>query len=141
MIEISKSIFISRAAEDIFAYVTDPNHTHEWQEDTISASTDGELSVGVTGSYTQRLMGREVESATECIAYDPPYRIGWQTIGGPIKFHATYDLEPQDGGTLVVQNIEAEAGGFFKVAEGVVAKQAAGGAERDLNNLKAIMES
>ena len=141
MIEISKSVFINRAAGDIFAYVADADHAHEWQEDTIAATADGELALGATGTYAQKLMGREVESQTECVAYDPPYQIGWRNIGGPIKFLATYDFEPQNGGTLVVENIEAEVGGFFKVAEGMVAKQAGEGAERDLNNLKVIMES
>ena len=56
MIEISKSVYINRAAEDIFAYVVNADHAHEWQEDTISATSDGELALGATGTYTQKLM-------------------------------------------------------------------------------------
>jgi hypothetical protein len=36
--------------------------------------------------------------------------------------------------------IEGEAGGFFKVAEGMVANQLEKSVQSDLENLKAIME-
>jgi len=46
MLEISKSMFINRAAVDIFAYVTNADHVHEWQEDTIAPPQMGNYSSG-----------------------------------------------------------------------------------------------
>jgi hypothetical protein len=63
----------------------------------------------------------------------------FKTISGPVSFEGCQRCDEQEGGTLVTQTVEAEVGGFFKVAEGMVAKQLESSFERDFANLKAIL--
>ena len=47
MAPIVESIEIARRPEDVFAYVTDPDHLAEWQESVVSARCEGDRPVSV----------------------------------------------------------------------------------------------
>ena len=101
---------------------------------------DGTEGVGSTAVMTQKVMGREVENQMEVTAYEPPYQLCFATTSGPISFEGCQTCEEDEGGTLFSLAIDGEVGGFFKVAEGMVQRQVQSSFERDLANLKAILE-
>jgi carbon monoxide dehydrogenase subunit G len=140
MITVSTDIHINRALQDVWDYVTETGNAIEWQAGVIEASSDGELALGVAGTFKQKFMGREIDSTTECIAFEPPTRVAWQTTGGPIDFVATNEFMEMGDGTHFTITVEGEPGGFFKVAEGMVAKQLEGSLDKDLATLKSILE-
>jgi hypothetical protein len=142
VITASASVFINRSPEDIFEFASDFESSHLWQEDVIRSeqTSEGPVGVGSTGVFGQKLLGREVENEMEVTAYEPPTRLCFRTTSGPISFEGCQICEAQDGGTLFTLEIEGEVGGFFKLAEGMVQKQVVSSFERDLNNLKSVME-
>jgi carbon monoxide dehydrogenase subunit G len=87
------------------------------------------------------MLGREIESTSEVTAYDPPNTYGQKTLGGPVPFEFTVTFETEDGGTKVTMDGQAEAGGFFKLAEGLVRKQLEKQIETDFDGLKRVLES
>lgn len=61
-------------------------------------------------------------------------------VSGPFPFEVTIKLEFRENGTQVIAGFQAEFGGFFKMAEGLVGKQAAKQFDTDLDALKLLME-
>jgi hypothetical protein len=67
----------------------------------------------------------------------------WSQKGnsGPMKFENTNKFEPKDGGTLLVQTLQGETGGLFKLAEGLAIKQMQKQFESDGQALKKVLEA
>jgi len=113
-----------------------------WQMDVTHSekTSGGPLGVGTTGVFAQKVMGREISNTVEVTAYDPPYQMCFSTTSGPVSFEGCQVCEEYEGGTLFTLDMTGEAGGFFKVAEGMLQKQVQSSFERDLNMLKQVME-
>lgn len=142
MITFSKSVFIDRPPQEVFEFASDPTNDPKWRDSAVSAEwiSEGPPGVGSKLRSVDKLIGREIESTAEITAWDPPNKYGQKAEGGPIPFEMTISLEPQDGGTLLKLDGQAEAGGFFKMAEGLVGKQLKKQLEKDLQGLKEVME-
>ena len=140
MISTEVSVFINRPVQEVYDFASDFAKTQEWQQDVIRSEMNGPLAIGTTGVFVQKFMGREIENDVEITGVDPPYELCFKSTSGPISFEGCQRTVEQDDGTLASFVVEAEVGGFFKVAEGLVAKQLESTLQRDLENLKAIME-
>ena len=86
-------------------------------------------------------MGRKVEATIEITAWYLPNQLGFKSVSGPIQFEVTMKLEPKDNGTQFNQRGTAEIGGFFKIAEGLVAKQLEKQVAADFEALKQVLEA
>jgi len=84
-------------------------------------------------------MGRKIESTSEVTVYDPPNKYGLKTLGGLVPFEFTMTLEPEGGGTRLTMEGQAEVGGFFKVAEGLVRRQLEKQLEADFAGQKRVL--
>lgn len=67
--------------------------------------------------------------------------VGFKSVSGPFPMEVTNTLEPQEDGTLLTTSGQADIGGFFKLAEGLVGKQIEKQIDTDNNTLKLLMES
>ena len=73
---------------------------------------------------------------------EPPHRQCVRVTSGPIPGAGCYLFEPADGGsTRFTQNFEAEPGGFFRLAEPLVARAIRRQMEADMATLKDLLES
>jgi carbon monoxide dehydrogenase subunit G len=142
MISVEQSIFINRSPEDVLAFVSDPTNITSWQVDAVSAesTSEGPPGVGSTMRLMQKVMGRDVANDIEVTVWEPPHRMCFQSTSGPIQFTGCQSCEESDGGTHFTWSMEGEVGGFFKVAEGMVAKQLEKSVGENLNRLKSILE-
>ena len=142
MISVQKSIHINRPVADVFAYVTDFANDAKWQADLVSSekTSAGPLAVGTTGRYVQKFMGREMKNDVVVTAYEPSKRHGFKTTSGPVKFEGDIAFEDMGGGTHLTVSFKGEPGGFFKVAEGLIAKELDKTLSRDLAKLKELLE-
>lgn len=140
MISREVSVFINRSIQDVWDYSADFARAGEWQAGVVRSEMYDPVGVGATGIFVQKFMGREIESDIEITAYDPPYQVCFRTLSGPISFAGCQNYQEENGGTWVTVAIEGEPGGFFKIAEGMVANQLEKSVQGDLENLKAIME-
>lgn len=135
--------FINRPPQEVFDYMTDPAHSHQWQSGTKSARWVSESPVGV-GSIFQgvtELLGREMTMDAEITRWDPPHVWGLKANNGPMNIEVTTEFESQDGGTLVIQNFQGELGGLFNIAEGLAVKQLQKQVEADGKTLKRLLEA
>lgn len=143
MYKFESSIFINRPVQEVFDFVTNPANSAKWQSGTESVewTSDGPRGVGSTAKVVAKLLGRKIELVVETTIWDPSNQSGLKSIGGPIPFESTSKFAAQGDGTLLTETGQAEIGGLFKLAEGLVGKQLEQQGEANRAALKLLLES
>lgn len=143
MFTFEKNYFIRRPQQEVFDFVSNPANNTQWQSTTEAAewTSEGPPGVGSTYRSVVRFMGRKVESTEEITLWDPPNQFGFKSVSGPVPFEATIEFESKENGTQLTLKGQAEAGGFFKIAEGLVGRQTEKLTDTNFNALKALLET
>jgi carbon monoxide dehydrogenase subunit G len=143
MYKFESSVFINRTPQEVFDFISDPANNAKFQSSTESAEwvTEGPPGVGSIFKTKVKFLGRTIEANAQFTGWDPPRMYAVKTISGPIPFESTARLEPQGEGTLLTDTIQAELGGFFKLAEGLVGKQLEKTVDADHSALKLLLEA
>jgi uncharacterized membrane protein len=143
MIKFKKSILINRPQQEVFDFVTDLSNDSQWQSsiESVEQVSDGPIGVGSTWRYVTKFLGRKNETEIQMTSYEPPHRSSVKAVSGPIPFENTHKFQKQDGGTLLTLIGQAEIGGFFKMAEGLVSKQMEKQMDADGAALKRLLEA
>ena len=143
MVKLEHSVTINRPVSEVFAYLTDVTNLPEWQGGTIDVrpETEGATSVGSRFTQVLKFLGRRLESTLEVTEYEPDRRFSLRTLSGPVPFTVRHTLEPSDGATRIDVVGEGEPGGFFRMAEPLVARQAKRMFEHDFATLKDLLEA
>jgi len=89
-------IEVSRPAEVVFAYATDPEHFPEWQDDVVTAQPEGDRAPGVGSRFTVvRRIGRSHRAMTQEITDSrPPWEWAARGVDGPIRSRLSITVEP-----------------------------------------------
>lgn len=142
MISLEFEIFINRVPEDVFAFVFEPANAAKWQEGVVLAefTSEGPLGMGSTWRNVSKMIGREIDLEFEVTDYDPPHRLCYTSISGPVQTKTCVTFESQNGGTLMTFSGEGKPSGFLKMAEGILRKRLESQFEKNLNKLKALLE-
>jgi uncharacterized protein YndB with AHSA1/START domain len=145
MAPIIASVEIARPAEDVFAYVTDPNTMPEWQQGVVSGHMDGAVTrVGSRCTTIRRIGGREREVITEISECDPPHRWADRGIEGPIRAIVGVTVEqPKDRSrSRVTIEVDFTGHGIGKVLVPlVVRRQAAREMPENMRRLRQRLEA
>ena len=143
MFQTSNSIFINRNPQDVFNVIIDPAKQSAWQNmaDSAAWTTDGSPGVGSAMKVSAKFLGRKIENEIKITAWEPPHRLDYQFVGGPYPAQVTNTLESQGEGTLLTSMSQGEFGSFFKLAEGLVARQLEKQLATNFESLKLLMES
>jgi uncharacterized protein YndB with AHSA1/START domain len=146
MAPIVESIDISRRADDVFTYVTDPAHLPEWQESAVSVRRegDGPVAVGTKAVVTRRVGSRERAMPVELSEVNPP--LSWVVRGtdGPVRGIVKGTIEPLGDGerSRVTIALDFEGHGIGKLlVPFVVRRQARAELPRNEQKLKELLES
>jgi hypothetical protein len=82
-----------------------------------------------------------MESTLEVTAYEPGRKFDLHVLEGPIPFDVRHTLDATNGGTRINFTLEGEPGGFFKLAEPIVARTSKRQVQSDFETLKEILEA
>ncbi len=140
--KIETSIVINRSIEEVFAVLSNVENNPKWSAVFLEAkkTSEGPVGVGTTWRIVGRAFGQGIEGEVEVTEYEPNRK--WaqkQSRPIPAKIWQTY--EPVEGGTRVSVTLEAEPGGFFKLAEPLLKTLMKRGIATDLANVKDLMEA
>jgi len=137
------STTINRPVEDVFAVIIHVENSPKWTSSSLEArqTSPGPVGVGTTARTVSKFLGRRIETETEVTEFEPNQKYGLQSKSGPFPLKALVTVEQVEGGTRVNSIIEAEPGGFFKLAEPLVVQVAKRQFQSDLDNLKDLMEA
>ncbi len=143
MIKIEYSVYINRPHQQVFDFVSNPANDPQWVGPVESAKlvSEGPVGVGSILSSEAKFMGRNLESTSEYTVWDPPNQFALKSVGGPISYEQTVTFNAKDTGTQLNLSIQADVGGFFKLAEGLVGKQLNKQVETDFITLKSLLEA
>jgi len=141
MFTYEKTIFINRQPQEVFDYITNPDNDSEWRTTAVSAewTSDGPVGVGSTLRTVGKFLRRKIDSTNQVTVWDPPNQYAFKSIDGSIPVEISQTLVAEDNGTQLTINLEAELAGFFKMAEGLVGKQAEKQVNTDFDNLKLVL--
>ena len=142
MIKLEQSIVINRPVEEVYDFVTDVEKASQWRSGVVeSKKISAEPAVGATASEVMQFMGRRMETTYEITEYEPNKRFGFKVISGPVPMEGVYAFESVEGGTKLDFTVEGDAGGFFRLAEPILARMVKRQVETDFSNLKDLLEA
>jgi len=143
MFKFEKSVLIDHPQQEVFDFVTDLNNDAKWQSgvELSEWASDDPPAIGSTHKVVRNMLGRNMEAPIVVTSWDPPNQWGNKSDGGTVPFEGMQKFEAQNGGTLMTFSAQAELGGFFKLAEGLVGKQMGKQMDSDAASLKKLLET
>lgn len=142
MINLDLSAMIDCPQKDVFAFVANPNNMSKWNSAVVSLEqvTPGTVGVGTKFKSIGEMMGRRIEGEMQIIAYEPETKCAFQMNAGPMKIDIMLSFKTVGTGTKLNLNAQGNPGGFFKLAEGVLAGRVKSMMEENLARLKTVLE-
>ena len=141
MVRIQASVTVNRPLEEVFRFMTDTQNALQWQSGLLEARvTNDVVGIGKTWVDVMQFLGRRIEIASELTEFEPLRTVGFKSTSGPIPLEGRYSFEPDGGGTKVSFTMQGEPGGFFKLAEPIVARSTQRQWDTNLANLKDLLE-
>jgi uncharacterized membrane protein len=142
MLKIEYSTVINRPVEEVFALLSNVENNPKWSSAflEVQKTSEGPVGVGTTWRGVGKFLGNRIETEIEQTEYEPN-RKSTQKSKSPFPVNQQMTFESVDGGTRVNVKFEAEPGGFFKLAEPLLAGMTKRNIEGELANLKDLMEA
>lgn len=141
MITVNSSITINRPTGEVFDFVRNQENAHlwlgGWLETRPTSETEG---VGFTWVDVLEVVGRRVETEFELTEFEPAQKMAFKSIRGSFPISGAYSFAQVEGGTAVTFDLQGEPGGFFKLAEPLMARMMQRQWDANLANLKDILE-
>lgn len=143
MFKVEGTVVINRPIEEVFAFLAKQSNSSQWRGSVLESkqTSEGPVGVGTTGQVTSQFLGRRTESTWEVTEYELNRKTALRSTSGPIPYEQSATFESVDEGTKVTLVAEYEVGGFFKLAEPIVARMGERQAETDFANLKDLVEA
>jgi hypothetical protein len=107
----------------------------------VKKTSKGPVGVGTTFIGVVKLLGRKMENTHEITRYEPNSRLAFKITSGPAQGEAEFAFGSAADGTKVSIAFDADMGGFFRVAEPIVARATQRQWETNLANLKDLLEA
>jgi Polyketide cyclase / dehydrase and lipid transport len=142
-VDVLTETIIERPCADVAAYAGDPTNASQWYANITSVrwQTAPPVRVGSRMDFVARFLGRTLRYTYEVVEMVPGQRLVMRTAHGPFPMETTYTWEPVTGTrTRMTLRNRGEPAGFGRVAAPVVAATMRRANEKDLANLKRILE-
>lgn len=141
MIRVQTSVTVNRPVAEVFRFMSDNQNALQWQSGLLEARiTNDVMAIGRAWVDVVQFLGRRIEIASELTDYEEDRMLGFKSISGPFPVTGSYSFEPDGDGAKVTFTLQGEPGGFFKLAEPLVARSTQRQWETNLANLKDLLE-
>jgi uncharacterized protein YndB with AHSA1/START domain len=109
-----REVSIRRRPEQVFAFVADGLNGPTWRTGILDiAHVSGAGQGAVYRQGVQGPGGRRIAADYRITAYEPPRRLAFEAIAGPVRPSGEYRFEPEGDGTRLTFTLDAELG-FLK---------------------------
>jgi uncharacterized membrane protein len=142
-VDVLTSIEIDRPRQEVAAYAADPDNATAWYEniEAVDWQTPKPLAVGSRLAFVARFLGRRLAYTYEVRELVPGERFVMSTAEGPFPMETAYSWEDAGGGTRMTLRNRGEPSGFMTVAAPIMAAAMRRANRKDLQRLKALLES
>ena len=136
------TIEISCPVEDVFAYVTEPKNTQEWESGVEEELTsESPIGVGSKGRRVETFMGRD-ESVWQVTEWKPNEMAAFKYESDKFIGDGEYRTDPTDGGTRLTYRFEGSAKNpIFKLLMPLFMPMLNRRTKKNYQKLKGILES
>jgi len=142
---IEESVEIERSPEEVFAYLSELDKHGEWQDQIVSSKfeTEGPVRVGTRVTDTRKMGGQQRDVTYEVVAFDPPHRVEFKVVDGPVRPNGVLTVDPLDGGarSRVTLALDFEGHGAGRLLLPLVKREAKKQVPQDQAKLKQRLES
>ena len=142
-VDVRTEIVIARPCAEVAAYAGDPSHAPQWYVniESVEWRTPEPVAVGSRMDFVARFLGRRLAYTYEVVELAPGERLVMRTAQGPFPMETTYTWQPVDPArTRMTLRNRGEPAGFAKVTAPVMAASIRRANQKDLANLKRILE-
>jgi hypothetical protein len=143
-VDVATEIEIARPRAEVAAFAADPDNAVRWYEniESVEWATPPPLAVGSRMAFAARFLGRRLEYTYEVREHVAGERFVMATSEGPFPMETTYEWRDSlDGGTLMTLRNRGEPSGFANVAAPLMARAMRRANRKDLDALKALLET
>jgi uncharacterized protein YndB with AHSA1/START domain len=138
------TVTIARPVEDVFAVLSDVEKVPLWSGNTISETllTPGPLRKGSRRRAVVRgIAGRTMENEAEMVEFEPNRRMVVKVLNAPVPADIVIEFTSVDGGTRLDWTGTVSPRGILAPTAFLIARFYRVAFEKDLENLKAMMDS
>jgi uncharacterized membrane protein len=143
-VDVRTEIEIARPRAEVAAFAADPDNATAWYEniESVEWRTPQPLVVGSRLAFHARFLGRRLSYTYEVTELVPGERLVMRTAEGPFPMETTYLWsDTAGGGTRMELRNRGEPTGFSRVAAPVLSSAMRRANRKDLEQLKALVES
>jgi uncharacterized membrane protein len=143
-VDVLTEIVIDRARAEVAAYVADPTNAPEWYVNikSVEWKTPKPVAVGSRMGFVAHFLGRRIAYEYEIRELVSGERLVMSTAQGPFPMETTYTWADAPGGaTRMTLRNRGEPSGFGKIAGPMMARAMRRANTKDLERLKALLES
>jgi len=142
-VDVVTETLIRRPREQVAAYAGDPDNATRWYENikAVEWRTPRPLATGTRLAFVAQFLGRRLEYTYEVRELVPGERLVMSTQDGPFPMETTYAFADAPDGTRMTLRTRGEPSGFAKVGARVMAGAMRRANARDLERLKALLET
>ena len=137
------TVTINRPPSDVFAVLSDVGNVAKWSSNTISETllTPGPLRKGSRRrAVIKGFAGRTMQNEAEMVEFEQDRRMVVDVVDAPFPARIVIELTPVDGGTRLDWTGTFSPAGVLAPIAGLVARFYRLAFEKDLKNLKALMD-
>ncbi|MFI5889587.1 SRPBCC family protein [Actinoplanes sp. NPDC051513] len=136
-VDVLTEIVIDRPCAEVAAYAADPSNAPQWYVNIESVVQRSPSQV----DFVARFLGRRLAYTYEVVELVPGERLVMRTAQGPFPMETTYTWESVAAGrTRMTLRNRGEPAGFAKVTAPVMAASIRRANQKDLANLKRLLE-
>jgi uncharacterized membrane protein len=142
-VDVVTEIIIERPSDQVAAYAADPSNAPLWYAniESVSWQTPPPIAVGSRIDFVARFLGRRLAYTYEIVDLVPGQRLVMRTAQGPFPMETTYTWQPLgETRTRMTLRNRGEPTGFSTVAAPVMAAAMRRANQKDLANVKRILE-
>jgi hypothetical protein len=137
--DMSATTTIGRPPDEVFAYLSDVGNDVNWRTGIVDSGlrSDGPAGVGSVG-YART---GKTEAVYRMTALEPPSRVDWEFVEGPLSGRGGYRLEPAENGTRFTLAADVRPSGPMKLLGPVFTWMVRRWNRSDVEALRTILES
>ncbi len=142
MVRLDSGIEIHKAAQEVFAYVTDPAQMPMWMSSVVATTCIAPAAIGVGTTFRHRwkLLGRVLETTYEVLEWDFGHVFVYQSIAGSVCSLVHSSFAPTSTGTQLTWRVDHDLLASFQQDTPLAVRAAQQLLEVDLLTLKAVLE-
>lgn len=138
---LEHSLVVRRPRPDVFVFLSDPRKLPLWQSGLEEVRANDVPGLGARHVEVRSLLGKRIEQTLEVSVFEPPERLDFTVVQGPLALRVSHTLaDLGDGETQIDVVGEGDPGPLFRFASRIVAHMVESQSKSDFARLKELLE-